>query len=140
MFALAGALFILPFSVAFTIDNSCALFVFVIDYYLFKVKINRKQVYAVIWGFVGVLLTVNGGFLLSLINPELEKQTEFKNYLTNDPYLKLLAGCGFVFVNFLRAYSLCIIKLIKGMKGVEQSFQLSAFMMMTFGIAYFQML
>lgn len=69
LFGLASILFVLPFSVVFTINNSCALFVFVIDYYLYNVKINKKQVYGVIWGFFGVLLTVNGEFFINLFYP-----------------------------------------------------------------------
>lgn len=37
-------------------------------------------------------------------------ETDFKYYVTNDPYTKLLASIGFIFVNFARAYALCITK------------------------------
>ena len=69
LFVLAGVLYVLPFSVIFTINNSCTLFVFIIDCYLYKVKINRQQVLGVIWGFAGVMLTVNGEFFMSLYHP-----------------------------------------------------------------------
>lgn len=118
LFGLAGILYVLPFSVVFTINNSCALFVFIIDYYLYRVKINQKQIYGVIWGFAGVLLTVNGEFFMNLFYPELEKQTDFKNYVTDNPYIKLLAGFGFILINCGRAYAMCIYKSIKGVSGV----------------------
>jgi drug/metabolite transporter (DMT)-like permease len=59
-FVLTGALFFLPFPIVFTLNTSCVLFVFVLDYYLFKVEINKQQIIGVALGFVGVLLTVNG--------------------------------------------------------------------------------
>jgi hypothetical protein len=43
-------------------------------------------------------------FLSIFFNPEFEEQTKFENYLTDDPYLKLLAGFGFVLVNAFRAH------------------------------------
>lgn len=63
-FILTGSLFVLPFPIVFTLNSSCVLFVFVLDYYLFQVEINRKQIQGVVLGFLGVLLTINGEFLV----------------------------------------------------------------------------
>lgn len=40
-FVLTGSLFVLPYPIVFTLNSSCVLFVFVIDYLLFNVKINK---------------------------------------------------------------------------------------------------
>jgi drug/metabolite transporter (DMT)-like permease len=59
-FVLTSAPFFLPFPIVFTLNSSSVLFVFILDYFIFKVEINKQQVIGVIFGFLGVLLTVNG--------------------------------------------------------------------------------
>lgn len=76
-FMLTGSLFVLPFPIVFTLNSSCVLFVFVLDYYLFNVEINRQQVQGVILGFLGVLLTINGEFVVGLLFPAFDKETQF---------------------------------------------------------------
>jgi drug/metabolite transporter (DMT)-like permease len=59
-FTLTASLFVLPFPIVFTLNSSCVLFVFILDYFIFNVEINKQQVQGVVLGFIGVLLTVNG--------------------------------------------------------------------------------
>lgn len=68
-FVLTGSLFILPYPIVFTLNTSCVLFVFVIDYLLFNVKINKEQIGGVVLGFFGVLLTVNGEYFINKLYP-----------------------------------------------------------------------
>jgi len=59
-FAITGMVFILPFPIVFTLNTACVLSIFPIDYFIFGVSINHKQIIGVICGFLGVLLTING--------------------------------------------------------------------------------
>lgn len=52
--------FVVPSPIINVISLTGPLFVFILDYYLNGVAINSKQLYGIIIGFSGVLLTVNG--------------------------------------------------------------------------------
>jgi len=52
--------FILPIPINHTIALGGSLFVFLADYHIFGVKVNKKQAFAIVIGLIGVLLTVNG--------------------------------------------------------------------------------
>jgi drug/metabolite transporter (DMT)-like permease len=135
-FALTAVLFVLPFPIVFTLNCSCVLFVFMLDYLMFNVKINRQQLWGVTFGFFGVLLTINGEFIIDLLYPEFEKQTEFKNYLTDDPYIKLAAGIAFILVNLSRAYALCITKQMRNVNGLQLSFYVGFILLFECGLLY----
>lgn len=52
--------FYLPQSIIQTVNTTGFLFVFIVDYFINRVTINRRQFYGVMFGIIGVLLTVNG--------------------------------------------------------------------------------
>lgn len=52
-----------------TINNTGPLIVFILDYFINRVTITRKQFYGVILGILGAILTVNGEFFITFINP-----------------------------------------------------------------------
>ena len=58
MFTLAQ--FYLTQPIVQTINTTGFLFVFVVDYLINGITITRKQFYGVIFGVIGVLITVNG--------------------------------------------------------------------------------
>ena len=53
-----------------TLNTSAIIFIFVQDYFINSVTITRKQFYGVILGIIGVLLTVNGDFIITKFNPD----------------------------------------------------------------------
>jgi drug/metabolite transporter (DMT)-like permease len=65
----ASSQFILPLPIVHTIKCSESLFVFLIDYWLNKVKINSKQSIGIIIGFGGAILVSNSRLLTKMIDP-----------------------------------------------------------------------
>lgn len=45
------------------------LFVFIIDYYLNGVTINKDQVWGIVISFVGILININGEMIMKIIDP-----------------------------------------------------------------------
>jgi drug/metabolite transporter (DMT)-like permease len=61
--------YILPLPVVHTLNCSGTLFVFLIDYIMNEVKINKKQAIGIFIGMIGALLATNGRLLTKLIDP-----------------------------------------------------------------------
>ena len=66
---LAFSQFYIPLPVVHTIGSSGVIFIFIIDYYLNGVKVNRKQIMGIIIGIIGLILTVNGRLIITYFNP-----------------------------------------------------------------------
>lgn len=64
-----GMYFVLSFPLNNSISITGPLFVFVIDYYLNGVTINRNQIIGIIIGFTGIFLNINGEYIMKLIDP-----------------------------------------------------------------------
>lgn len=62
------AQFILPLPVVHTINCSGQILIFVVDYFLNRVKINFKQAIGVFLGVMGVLLAGNGKVIMELMD------------------------------------------------------------------------
>ena len=56
-----------------TLNTSAIMFIFIWDYFLNSVTVTRKQLYGIILGILGVLLTVNGESIISKINPNFKR-------------------------------------------------------------------
>jgi drug/metabolite transporter (DMT)-like permease len=52
------------------LNISGSIFVFVLDYFIHGVQVNKKQLIGMVLGFLGVILTVNGDYLVDLFDPE----------------------------------------------------------------------
>lgn len=61
--------FILTQPIINTINSTGPLFIFLLDYKINGITINQKQVYGVILGVIGVLLTINGEYIIRFIDP-----------------------------------------------------------------------
>jgi drug/metabolite transporter (DMT)-like permease len=57
--------FYLPLPILSTIYSTGPIFVFILDYYINRITINRSQFYGIIFGIVGVIFTVNGGIFIN---------------------------------------------------------------------------
>lgn len=64
----AGMHFVVSLQVNNTISMSGPLFVFVIDYYINGVTINKKQAVGIVLGILGVILAVNADYFMSLLD------------------------------------------------------------------------
>lgn len=65
----AGLHFILPFPLVNSITITGPLFVFVIDYYINNITITKSQAFGILIGFTGVLININGEYIISWIDP-----------------------------------------------------------------------
>ena len=65
----AGLHFILPFPLVNSITITGPLFVFVIDYYINNITITKGQAVGILIGFTGVLININGEYIMSIIDP-----------------------------------------------------------------------
>jgi drug/metabolite transporter (DMT)-like permease len=65
----AGLHFILPFPLVNSIIITGPLFVFVIDYYINNITITKGQAVGILIGFAGVLININGEYVMSVIDP-----------------------------------------------------------------------
>lgn len=61
--------FVLSFPLLNSILITGPLFVFIIDYYLNGVTINRDQIWGIMVSFVGILININGDLLMKTIDP-----------------------------------------------------------------------
>ena len=66
-------LYALP--IVYTVSGSGPLFALIVDYYLNGVKINSKQLWGIVVGLVGLILTINGRILITYIDPKYELET-----------------------------------------------------------------
>jgi uncharacterized protein (DUF697 family) len=66
---LAFVQFILPLPLVYTISSSGNLFVFLLDYKLYGIKINASQAVGLVIGFIGVLGVVMGRPIIYWLSP-----------------------------------------------------------------------
>lgn len=62
--------FYLPLPVAITLNSISPIFVYIYDYYLYGVTINRTQIVFLVVAIVGVAVTSNGSYLISYIDED----------------------------------------------------------------------
>ena len=134
MFTLAQ--FYLSQPIVQTMNTSSILFIFILDYFLNGVTLTKKQFYGVIFGILGVLLTVNGDLIISTINPGFERQSEFQNYATEDPKIKLLIASMFIGSNVLWAYAQVLTKKLTGVNPVQLNLHIGFVFIMFTGVSY----
>jgi drug/metabolite transporter (DMT)-like permease len=114
--------YVLSFTILNTIAATGPLFVFVLDYFMNSVEINRKQFIGIVLGLMGVLLTINGDQIMKLINENYEIVSDFKNYKVTDIGLKLFCSFFLTLCNVGWAYSVMIQKRMVQVNGLKISF------------------
>jgi drug/metabolite transporter (DMT)-like permease len=60
--------FVLPISIVFTLNLVAVLAIFPVDYLMYGTTVNKKQKIGVFFGFLGVVMTVNGELIMDIIN------------------------------------------------------------------------
>lgn len=79
-YVFAFAQFYLPLPIIFTVNSSGPLFVYVADYFTYGIKITKSQLIGLIVGIFGLLMVINGKFLIYYIYPSFSKFSLFENY------------------------------------------------------------
>lgn len=130
------AQFYLSQPVVQTMHTTGSLFVFILDYKINHVTITKKQFYGVIFGVCGVLLTVNGELIIRAFDSTYEAKSDFKNYLSNDPIVKLFVCIMFIVGNIMWAYAQIITKRLQGVNSIQINVHLGIMYLFTTGISY----
>lgn len=128
--------FYLPQPIIMTLNSAGTLFIFFLDYVINGVRITRRQFYGVVCGVVGVLLTVNGEFIMRVFDPEYETTTEFKHYASDTPMAKSLAALAFLSVQFIWAYGVIITKRLNHVNSIQINFHLGIALSIAGAILY----
>ena len=130
------AQYYLPQPILQTIHTTGALFVFILDYKINHVTITKKQFYGVMLGVAGVLLTINGELIVRAFDPTYESKSDFKNYLSTDPIVKLIICVLFICGNIMWAYAQVITKRLHGVNSIQINVYLGLFFLFTSGVLY----
>jgi drug/metabolite transporter (DMT)-like permease len=121
-FVYAAMHYVLSFPLINSINISGPLFVFLLDYYLNGVTINRVQAVGIAVAFAGILLNINGDFLMSLLDPAFEITTTYQNYQVTDTKLKILFAFLALLSSLLWGYAIVLQKKIRHVSGLQISF------------------
>ena len=135
-FTMAVAQFILPLPIVHTISCSGVLIVFVLDYFLYGILINKWQYVGILIGFGGVVLNANGNLITELIGLTAKEKTNFENYLTEDPFKRSLFALLMVGIVAGWAYSLVLIKDLKQYNSFQLNFSMTICQSVVSGISY----
>jgi drug/metabolite transporter (DMT)-like permease len=57
--ALTMIQFYLPLPMVYTINSSAPIFIFIMDYFINGIKINKIQLFSLLFGVIGILFTIN---------------------------------------------------------------------------------
>lgn len=114
--------FVLSFPLINSITITGPLFVFIIDYYINGVTINRVQAIGIAIGFAGILININGDFLMTLIDPTYEITSSFEHYAVTDVKLKILLSFVAVLTNVAWGYAIVTQKKISHLPGIKISY------------------
>jgi drug/metabolite transporter (DMT)-like permease len=60
--------FYLPLPIVHTIGSASPLFVFILDFYMYGITINKKQTLGIVVSLIGTLLTVNGPYMMKIFD------------------------------------------------------------------------
>lgn len=69
--------YVLSFSLLNSIFVTGPLFVFIIDYFLNGVTINRDQTWGIVVSFVGIFININGNLIMKIIDPSFQITTTY---------------------------------------------------------------
>lgn len=125
--------FVLSFPLINSITITGPLFVFLIDYYINGVTINKMQAVGIAFGFAGILININGDYLMTIIDPTFEIASSFEHYTVTDVRLKILFSFIAVLTNAVWGYAIVVQKKINHVPGIKISFFLGIEFVMTSG-------
>lgn len=75
-------------------------------------------------GICGVAITVNADLILSMIDPTYKPESDFKNYIVDDPTMKIMLSGIAVLCNIGWAFSIVGQKKIAHVPGIKISYHL----------------
>ena len=128
--------FYLPLPIVHTISGAGPIFIFIIDYYINRIKINKKQLIGIVIGVLGLVLTVNGRIIMTYFDPTFSIDSEFQNYRTENIILIFFVALVLVAINALWAYGIVLTKALVGINPIQIVFHLGILMTMMSAVVY----
>ena len=104
--------FYLPLPVVHMISCSGSIFIALIDYIRFGVKLNPSQIMGIIVGFLGLMVVINDDFIMYGLGFAVDSSSDFQNYRTDNIWITTSVALFFVIVTVLWAYGIVQGKLI----------------------------
>ena len=134
--AISLAQFVLPLPIVHTLNCSSTIFIFIIDYFAYGIKINCLQIIGIGVGFFGVILNTNGALVTKMLYPDYEFESKFQNYLTNDPRERSLFAVFFLIAILGWSYSASCLKSLSKLIMLFKSTFIWPFFMFYFHLLY----
>ena len=135
--AIAGlSQFYLPLPIVYTICGSGPIFGFIVDYYLNGIRVNGRQIVGLSVGIIGLVLTVNGNFLMKWADPSFEVHTEFENYHTTNLLVMFGVALLLIFGNVLWAVAQIITKTLTQLDPYQITFHTGSMLIVNSAVAY----
>ena len=115
--------FYLPLPIAITLNATSPIFIYIYDYLIYGVTINHTQTVYVVIAVIGVILTANGAYFATLIDPNFSNDSSsFTNYATDNPVVMGWAGFLYVLVMAVQGYGVILTKKIMNVTSLQINF------------------
>lgn len=128
--------FYLSLPIANTLNATSPLFVFIIDYYINGVTINRRQLLGIMLSAIGVVLTINGAQLMFYVDESYVLTSDFHNYTSNDPKVMTIAGVIMVMTMMFHGYGVVMTKKLVNTNSIQINYFLGVEIILTSAFAF----
>ena len=114
--------YVLSFPLISSISITGPLFLFITDYYINGVTINKVQAVGIVVSFIGIIININGDNLMTLIDPTFQISSNYEHYVVTNIGVKILCAFILIFAYFLWSYGIIIQKKISHIPSLQISF------------------
>lgn len=126
---MTGSVFVLELPVVYTIFNSGPVFVFVIDYIMFKTSVSRKQLAGITTCCIGITLSINSHLIYLWLGIHEDLHTSF-HYVDSSVTAKLIVACFLLFTTMVWGYGCVMSKNFKEANVVHTNLHLGIMLLM----------
>ena len=128
--------FFLPIPIVHTIGSTGTLFIVLLDYLINGVKLNNKQIAGLVISFAGMILVINGEWLITYIDPTYETKTDFQNYHSDNPFVAMIVGLALALNMLLWAYSCLCLRMVPNYSSNQWLAQQGVFLILGTAVFY----
>lgn len=79
-YLLALSQFYLPLTVVYTLNSAGTVFVFLLNFICFKIKVSPLHIKAIVATFFGIFLTISARYVYRFFDPSYHFESEFEHY------------------------------------------------------------
>ena len=136
-FVYTSSQFYLPLPIAITLNSISPIFVFIYDYFLYGVTINRTQVIFLFVSIFGVIITSNGSYLITFFDEDFDfDRSAFDNYQSKDPMVMAGVAILLIFTMMCHGYGIMITKKFVGVHTTHVNFNQGLLIFFTSAFAF----